>query len=69
MKKYAVSQSLTDIIEDFDQSMINLTANPVFSWRVNTDYYTSFPNSFVGKVPNKVGDSTILQTQIFDFNQ
>ena len=68
--KQGYSQAPTVFLEDFDKSTINLTVRSDISpWQVNSNYFVSFPNSFLAEVPNKVGDSVIFETQIFDFTQ
>ncbi len=63
-----IGQSSMTKGENFDGSSISFTASPASSWKVNKNYYLSYPNSYLGMVPNAVGDSTILTTPPYDFH-
>ncbi len=62
-----ISQSDTVIHENFDGSTISLTASPSSSWEIDPVYSTSSPYSYLGIVPNRIGDSTFLTTPAYDF--
>ena len=54
--------------ENFDNpNAITLTGIPTNGWRIDTDYYVSSPNAYKGVVPNKMGDSIVLETPVYDF--
>ncbi|MDR0368107.1 MAG: right-handed parallel beta-helix repeat-containing protein, partial [Bacteroidales bacterium] len=53
--------------EDFDGNTVSFTATPLHSWIPNTNYYlpgfthAAVSKSYLGFVPNRIGDTTILQ--------
>ncbi len=56
------------VFENFDKAdSIKLTATPAGSWKINSQYYVSSPNSYRATVPNMLGDSVILQTAPYNF--
>ena len=64
------AQQKQTLIEDFDGS-VSWSITPTGSWRANTFYYLPGsspmnPKSLHGLVPNTAGDSTILETAIYD---
>jgi hypothetical protein len=70
MATIAFSQSVQTWTEDFDGA-VSFTATPANSWVVNTNYHqpyssTTNPKSYLGLVPDKIGNSTILETPIYD---
>jgi hypothetical protein len=67
MQHFLMSQTTVVVNENFNGGSMPFTATPASSWRLDTDYYVSSPASCRGIVPNMVGDSTILETGIYDF--
>ncbi|MDR2410333.1 MAG: right-handed parallel beta-helix repeat-containing protein, partial [Bacteroidales bacterium] len=59
------SQSIQTWTEDFD-STISFTAQPSNYWGINSIYFGSGLNSYRGRLPNSFGDSTILETPLYD---
>ncbi len=53
--------------ENFDGNTISLFPSSTSSWKIDANYYTSSPNSYLGVIPNMVGDSIILSTPPYDF--
>ncbi len=59
---------IRNITENFDNpNSITLTGTPAKGWRIDNNYYVSFPNSYRGIVPNAIRDSIVLQTPPYDF--
>ncbi len=58
------SQSTKFIFEDFDGGTISFLSNPSNKWKVDTNYYVTFPNGYLGEVPNLEGDSIVLTSDI-----
>ncbi len=61
------SQAIVFTQQNFDAGSVNFQSSPASSWKINTKYYTSSPNSYIGTVPNKTGDSIILTTPLYNF--
>ncbi|MDR0603412.1 MAG: right-handed parallel beta-helix repeat-containing protein [Bacteroidales bacterium] len=59
------SQRSQTWVEDFD-SAVSFTAQPSNYWGINTIYFGSSSNSYRGRLPNSFGDSTILETPLYD---
>jgi hypothetical protein len=64
------SQTLPPWTENFDGTT-TFTARPSGSWNYDSLYYlpgssTTTPKSFLGRVPNRIGDSIILETPPYD---
>ncbi len=57
---YAQSTIITS--ENFDNGATNFSPNPSRAWQINNYYFVSPSNSYRGKVPNIMGDSSILTT-------
>ena len=56
--------------ENFDNAGANgFVATPANSWRTNTDFYVSPSNSYLGLVPNRIGDTTFLTTGSYDLSE
>ncbi|MDR0605151.1 MAG: T9SS type A sorting domain-containing protein [Bacteroidales bacterium] len=65
------SQAVQTWTEDFDGTVTFTTISPTGLWGPDTLYYlpgssTINPQSYLGMVPNRVGDSIILQTPFYD---
>ncbi|MDR0603756.1 MAG: T9SS type A sorting domain-containing protein [Bacteroidales bacterium] len=70
MAVIAYSQTVPPWTEDFDGA-VSFTASPNGSWNFDTTYYlpgssTTNPRAYLGIVPNRVGDSIILETPVYD---
>ncbi len=69
------AQQRQEWIEDFDGSQVGFTSTPQNLWLSNTKYYlpsltgAMVSKSYLGLVPNKVGDTTILTLTVpLDFS-
>jgi hypothetical protein len=62
----AYSQSVT-FPENFDGNTSTFTPSPASAWKIDANYYISPPNSIRGEVPNMMGDSVVLTSQVYDF--
>jgi hypothetical protein len=68
MAVFAYSQTFQTWTETFDSSTVSFSATPANSWTANSTYYApnstgSNPKSFLGKVPNTLGSTSILETK------
>ena len=59
------SQYVNFAVENFDGNNINYKSSS--GWKVDTDYYKSAPNSYLGIVPGTTGDTMVLTSPIYDF--
>jgi hypothetical protein len=62
-----LSQSRITIAENFDGGTVSFIASPSSAWGKDANQYVSPPYSYLGMVPNAIGDTTILQTLVYDF--
>ena len=60
----SVVQSWSENFDDVDS--IRLSVTPSNSWKIDTNYYSSSPNSYRAILPNMSGDYVILQTPAYD---
>ncbi len=58
------SQIMTFAMEDFDGDTISYRSST--GWKIGTGYYTSYPNGYLGIVPNKPGDSIVLTSPVYN---
>ncbi|MDR2408541.1 MAG: hypothetical protein LBE13_10600, partial [Bacteroidales bacterium] len=61
------SQSIQRWTENFDSNTVSFSSIPTNAWSKNNIYYINAPSSYRGVVPNSLGDSVILTTQVYDF--
>jgi hypothetical protein len=61
---FSHSQSVKFIFEDFDGAAVDFDSEPLNWWKVDTNYYATHPNGYLGKVPNMEGDSIILTSKV-----
>ena len=61
-------QSQTIIGRQTFDTIVNWTVSPTNSWTPNTVYYISSPKSYLGYVPNQLGDSIMFTTPYYDFS-
>ncbi len=59
------AQSIT-ISENFDTIPVSFISSQNPSWKIDTNYFVSHPNGYLGTVPNKTGDTIILTTPVYN---
>jgi hypothetical protein len=64
---FAFSQSAI-FPENFDGNTISFTSSPASAWKIDTSYYASPPNAYLGTVPNATGVTTTLETPVYDLS-
>ena len=70
--QFVYSQTQREVwTEDFDSTTISFTQSPTTKnyWVLNPTYSTSGIYSYRGRVPNTIGDSTVLTTPFYDMRQ
>jgi hypothetical protein len=63
-----ISAQSVIITENFDGNNGTFTSSPISAWKIDTNYYVSYPNSIRGIVPNRTGDTAVLVTQPYNFS-
>jgi hypothetical protein len=73
--QYGHAQQHKEWVEDFDGSQVGFTSTTQNSWLPNTKYYlpsltgATVSKSYLGLVPNKIGDTTVLTLTVpLDFS-
>jgi hypothetical protein len=62
------AQSHKTEIENFDGNTVSFTSSPASAWKIDTNYYVSSHNSIRGVIPNKMGDSIVLTSPVYDLS-